>query len=355
MDTKNIKIHILYVFALLLVLCTMAADSLNVRAAENYTFSAGGDVKVVYCPEEKTIYVNGTENMASFPDDNPPQWKKDEIIQGTERIVIEEGITGIGSNCFQDFYNVSTLILGESVMRIGTNAFRNMSSLTELYLPHSVKEIGTEAFRDCTSLTTIYLSGNWAYGERVFYTDSPVATTINSGNWANYYDWTKDNREPYFVFGEDSAETSDEREFENTEGELNAHVSVVQSGDFKVTIPKHINLNGKKGDTNEAVFQITAEGNLPSDALLLVSAKRNFSLYDTAGVKAPLTGTVTQEKGYFVVSDFQANDYHPEYSLARGIDKAPQIIHGKAMVENLTAGTFTGTIQFSVSVVQRNE
>lgn len=62
------------------------------------------------------------------------------------RIIINDGITGIGESAFYNFYALTDLSLPESVTSIGRSAFNSCTNLTSVILPYSIIEIGVYAF-----------------------------------------------------------------------------------------------------------------------------------------------------------------------------------------------------------------
>lgn len=89
-------------------------------------------------------------------------WK--EISNQIKKIVIENGVTSIGSNAFYQCSDMqATLDLSDAkaLTFIGNNAFYGCKKLTgSLEIPDSVTEIGAEAFLDCNNL-----SGNFELPE----------------------------------------------------------------------------------------------------------------------------------------------------------------------------------------------
>lgn len=89
-------------------------------------------------------------------------WK--EISNQIKKIVIENGVTSIGSNAFYQCSDMqATLDLSDAkaLTSIGNNAFYGCKKLTgSLEIPDSVTEIGAEAFLDCNNL-----SGNFELPE----------------------------------------------------------------------------------------------------------------------------------------------------------------------------------------------
>lgn len=82
-------------------------------------------------------------------------WK--EISNQIKKIVIENGVTSIGSNAFYQCSDMqATLDLSDAkaLTSIGNNAFYRCKKLTgSLEIPDSVTTIGAEAFRDCNNLS----------------------------------------------------------------------------------------------------------------------------------------------------------------------------------------------------------
>lgn len=89
-------------------------------------------------------------------------WK--EISNQIKKIVIENGVTSIGSNAFYQCGDMqATLDFSDAkaLTSIGNNAFYGCKELTgALEIPDSVTRIGAEAFRDCNNL-----SGNFELPE----------------------------------------------------------------------------------------------------------------------------------------------------------------------------------------------
>lgn len=89
-------------------------------------------------------------------------WK--EISNQIKKIVIENGVTSIGSNAFyqcSDMQATLDLSNAKALTSIGNNAFYGCKKLTgSLEIPDSVTKIGAEAFLDCNNL-----SGNFKLPE----------------------------------------------------------------------------------------------------------------------------------------------------------------------------------------------
>ena len=109
-----------------------------------------------YDENEKTLYFKCTEPIA-IPDynyGNRTDWFVDlgaDKIAQIEKIVIGDGITGIGESCFETYSNSTAY-----------------SSLKEVVLPNTVTNISAAAFSDDASLSTINLSNVQSVGLAAF-------------------------------------------------------------------------------------------------------------------------------------------------------------------------------------------
>ena len=108
-----------------------------------------------------TLTFSGNGAMKNYQDMHYP-WKQ--ISNQIKKIVIENGVTSIGSNAFYQCSDMqATLDLSDAkaLTSIGNNAFYGCKKLTgSLKIPDSVTEIGAKAFRDCNNL-----SGNFELPE----------------------------------------------------------------------------------------------------------------------------------------------------------------------------------------------
>ena len=79
-------------------------------------------------------------------------------VANTQRIktvVIEPGVTSIGTSAFYDCTSLTSVTIGNGVTSIGSYAFSYCTGLTSVTIPDSVTSIGDSAFRGCTSLTSV--------------------------------------------------------------------------------------------------------------------------------------------------------------------------------------------------------
>lgn len=65
------------------------------------------------------------------------------------KVVVEEGISGIGDDVFSGCINLETVILPEGLKSIGDNAFAGCLNLESVTLPESLESVGKSAFAGC--------------------------------------------------------------------------------------------------------------------------------------------------------------------------------------------------------------
>ena len=80
--------------------------------------------------EDGTLTISGTGEMENYSDDNVSPWK--DLNKQVKRIVVEQGVT-----------------------RIGSCAFQSLNALSTVEIPASVTEIGSDALYNCWNLNTI--------------------------------------------------------------------------------------------------------------------------------------------------------------------------------------------------------
>ena len=80
-------------------------------------------------------------------------------IDSITKIVIEEGITAIGSDSFNGLTAVTEIELPDSLTEIGIGAFC-FTAITEVTIPANVSTMGKSAFYGCGKLESVFFAGN---------------------------------------------------------------------------------------------------------------------------------------------------------------------------------------------------
>ncbi|MBE7052804.1 MAG: leucine-rich repeat domain-containing protein [Ruminococcaceae bacterium] len=100
--------------------------------------------------DEGTLTISGTGDMKDYSSGGSAPWfsKRSSI----KKLVIENGITSIGSRTFTLITGITELEIPDSVTSIGDYAFSNCTGLKNISLGKGVKTIGVSAFGACTEL-----------------------------------------------------------------------------------------------------------------------------------------------------------------------------------------------------------
>ena len=74
-----------------------------------------------------------------------------------KKIIIDEGVTSISDNCFQDMGSVTQVTIASSVSEMGVHAFpqNRMLEIVEIPSNSTLRNIGAHAFQNCFSLKNI--------------------------------------------------------------------------------------------------------------------------------------------------------------------------------------------------------
>ena len=107
--------------------------------------------------DEGTLTISGTGEMTESSASDCPWYTQREEVK---KVVVEKGITVIGSGVFSGMANLSSVSLPEGLETIKYGAFENDGKLTEITIPESVKSIGESVFNFCDALKTLSLSKN---------------------------------------------------------------------------------------------------------------------------------------------------------------------------------------------------
>lgn len=122
--------------------------------------SASAEVTYKYDKSTKTLTISGdgiTNETVSTD-----MWDEDYVSapwsslnEEAEKVIINEGITGIGNHAFISFGSLKEVKLPSTIESIGEAAFEECKALTDINLPEGLKSFGQECFWGCESLTSI--------------------------------------------------------------------------------------------------------------------------------------------------------------------------------------------------------
>ena len=124
------------VFALLLSLVGFCA------AAES---GVGGSV-LTWMLEDGVLTISGEGAMTNYSSESTAPWELHKLEIKT--VVIEEGVTSVGSYAFYGCENLESVDLPEGLTEIGEWAFGRCRNLKSADLPEGLTEIGGYAFHN---------------------------------------------------------------------------------------------------------------------------------------------------------------------------------------------------------------
>ncbi len=149
---------------ILAMLCAFVVLPPAVSAAESGTCGEN----VTWTLEDGVLTISGTGNMVNYSDyDERPWYSNRESITD---VVIEDGVTSIGSYAFHSCSNLTRIEIPNSVTSINYEAFYQCENLTGIEVPNSVANIGDGVFYDCNGFTSVTIpNGVTRIGNYTFY------------------------------------------------------------------------------------------------------------------------------------------------------------------------------------------
>ena len=184
-DTKLTSIeipdHVTYVGYSAFADCT-ELNSLSIPGDTNARVHTFDNVSNI-----KTLIITGTGEMNDYIPQPSNYWDCkpwEQSSKSIEKVVIEEGVTGIGNYSFYYFTNLKTVEIASTVTSIGSYSFDGCSGLATLRIPSTVQSIGQGAFDYCTGLTELSIPGNINSNE--FYYAHNLKTVEIVGNMKDY-------------------------------------------------------------------------------------------------------------------------------------------------------------------------
>ena len=129
--------------------------ALNAVAQARATSGTWGD-NIQWSIDGYTLYLYGEGEMKDGKNTDDVPWLKFNYSAGnpldilppaffTQTVVIANGITSVGSNCFASMGNLTTVVLPSSINKISSNAFYNSSKLSTLSGDCNLSEISLDA------------------------------------------------------------------------------------------------------------------------------------------------------------------------------------------------------------------
>ena len=159
----------------------MPASDISLVAVYKELFGSCGD-NATWSLNDGVLTIGGTGAMTDYNThgDNAAPWY--EYREDITTVVIEDGVTSIGSGAFSGCSGLTSVTIPGSVTSIESEAFRECSALTSITIPNSVTSIGDAAFYGCSDLTSITIPNSvTSIGSSAFYGCSDL-TSVTIGN-----------------------------------------------------------------------------------------------------------------------------------------------------------------------------
>ena len=121
----------------------------------NYGSGTCGDSLTWLMDNDGVLTISGSGKMTDYTYGARAPWAQ--YRKQVTKIVLESGVTSIGSYAFYECTGLTNLTIPNGVESIGGNAFEICTGLTGVAFPDSVTSIGETAFSGCTSLTGVLL------------------------------------------------------------------------------------------------------------------------------------------------------------------------------------------------------
>ena len=160
------------IWAALIALCMLLTLMPAAAFAEGETSGkCGENLTWQYDEITKTLTISGTGDMYSYTMTAGTgvtarmlaPWRADESIKNNlEKVVIEDGITAIGSYAFYGCPNLKEVVLPESVTEIRSNAFYDCTMLKTINID-KITKLWSNVFTGCDSLESVTLAEGLAY------------------------------------------------------------------------------------------------------------------------------------------------------------------------------------------------
>ena len=159
--------------------------------AQNPTSGTAGPLTWKYDTGTKTLTISGKGDMPNYTWKDKAPWQ--EHTREMLMLVVEEGVTGIGDNAFQNAGSLISASLPKTLTRIGFAPFSFCRSLPMVTIPAGVTKIDDWAFEYCYGLAIVSLpaglqeigAGAFSWCEKLSAVTIPAGVkTIGAGAFA---------------------------------------------------------------------------------------------------------------------------------------------------------------------------
>lgn len=168
----------------ILLICCLNFNLINVLSAETEG-ECGKDLTWSF--NDGILTISGTGKMYDWTYSYPAPWES--LMPSITSVVIEDGVTSIGSHSFYNGENIVNIKIGNSVTSIGGDAFAWCKKVENIIIPENVTKISEYAFQYCYELKTVSIGKNLTKINWSVFAHCPELTHIEvDANNENYCD-----------------------------------------------------------------------------------------------------------------------------------------------------------------------
>ena len=136
---------------------TKEQEASRKRSDGVYVDSLTENVAYSFNDQNGTLTISGTGGTYSYQKGYSPfENYKNQI----KKVIIEDGVTFIGSYMFYGFKNITGVSIADSVTGFDRSAFEGCTGITELRLPSKLEDVYWDVFNGCTGIKSITIPGN---------------------------------------------------------------------------------------------------------------------------------------------------------------------------------------------------
>lgn len=117
----------------------------GVTLANNYCGDKGDNLRWKLS-RDGVLTIYGTGNMANFGSTSTQPWYRDKTRVDITEVIIEPGVTSIGSAAFSYADKLTRIRIPEGVVNLGNWSFEHCDALEEMWLPASLQGVGRSIF-----------------------------------------------------------------------------------------------------------------------------------------------------------------------------------------------------------------
>lgn len=142
-------------------------------------YKCGENLTWVFEPNSGVLTISGMGGMYDYPYEETPWY---EYHEKTKTILVEEGVTGIGSYAFYECDSLVDIDLADTIASINSYAFAGCDNLSEIRFGNGISTISDYVFSECKNLHLL-----------VFDSDAPVFEENAFGGLTAFAYYPSDN------------------------------------------------------------------------------------------------------------------------------------------------------------------